>query len=84
MVGAAIPLVVSVLRDGDDVFLFGVISCIAGILVWILPKTKGLALFDSLQDGEEFNNKSGGIKCGSKSENQPKYQNIDLLIKTCK
>ena len=82
MVGATIPLVVSVLRDGDDVFLFRVISVITGILVWIFPETKGLALLDSLQDGEEYNKTCGGIPFGSRSDIQPEYQNNDLLIKT--
>jgi len=56
------PLLLLVLLRGEEFLILGLMAVLAAGLVWLLPETKDMEMVDSLEEGEMFNRKYGGLK----------------------
>merc|ERR1719483_1436270 len=54
------PLLFYLIGSEYSCLVFGLMSAVAGMVVWLLPETKGETLIDDLEDGEMFNRNLGG------------------------
>lgn len=43
-------------------FIFGILSLVAAMLVLLLPETRGARLPDTIEEGEKFHKENGGLK----------------------
>ena len=56
------PLLLLVLLRGEEFLFLGLMAVLAAGLVWLLPETKDMEMVDSLEEGEMFNRKYGGLR----------------------
>ena len=56
------PLLLPFMMEGEAFLVLGLLAFIAGVLVWLLPETKGVEMTNRMEDGEKFNYQFGGLK----------------------
>ena len=60
--GALVLLLLTFLEQEQSALLFGSFSLVDGVLIWLLPETKGVGLANNLEDGAKLNSQYEGFE----------------------
>ena len=94
--GALVPHLLTFLEQEQSALLFGSLSLVAGVLIWLLPETKEVGLTNNLDDGEKLNSQYEGfeeldsritiinVKLYFKKLEPSLYINLFLLLIICR
>ena len=56
------PLLIPFISNVGFFFSLGMMALLASGMIWLLPETKNMEMMDTLEEGENFNAKFGGLK----------------------